>query len=214
MMKIDQSALAPSGEVRAAEDVAEDDEQQPDPDEEQGEPHHRPEELTGAELGEDHVYLHGIEEEHHSCRVHEATEKQLADLGEHEVGRDHDQADAPLVAVEVDGVEDALKERRCRDQQREAPARVSIKHVEASVGDGAAAEDAAIRIAPLERRRDVEQRHGDQAHRGRDRQPVTILRPRHDDEGADGDEETGEAQPGAEGTARSPALRVIEDVGS
>src|SRR5262249_17955395 len=44
--------LAPSAEVVAAEDVAEHDDQQPDPDEEAEEPQHRPEDLTGPEPGD------------------------------------------------------------------------------------------------------------------------------------------------------------------
>jgi hypothetical protein len=43
--------LAPAGQVGTAEDVAEDDDEQPDPDEEEEEPDHRPEDLPGSELG-------------------------------------------------------------------------------------------------------------------------------------------------------------------
>ena len=88
----------------------------------------------------------------------------------------------------------------------------STKQVEAPVGDGAAVEDAVVRIAPLECGDDVEQRHGDQAHRRGDGEPVAVLGPRHHDQGADGDQQTGEAQPGTEGRRDHRAPREIEDV--
>ena len=43
-------SFGPSGQIRAAEDVAEDDDQQPDPDEEHEEPEHVPQHLAGPEL--------------------------------------------------------------------------------------------------------------------------------------------------------------------
>src|SRR5690606_34574345 len=49
--------LAPAAEVAAAEDVREHRDQDPDPDEEQGEPNHGPEDLARSELCCDHVSL-------------------------------------------------------------------------------------------------------------------------------------------------------------
>ena len=59
-------------------------------------------------------------------------------------------------------------------------------------------EDAAERVAPLERGDDVQQRDRGQPHRRGDREAVAVLGPRHDGERADGDQQTGEAQPHAE----------------
>ena len=68
---------------------------------------------------------------------------------ERDVGEHDDEADPPLLAVEGDGVEQALQAADGRGQEHERE-RAEDQQVEPAVGHGGAGEDGVHRVPPLE----------------------------------------------------------------